>query len=103
MEQGVHSTGSVNELRLVHRLECEATVDCTVVYYKKNFLQVCGSKLAAGLKDGTVVVWNEDGTESFQSKQHSDWITSIRWNREEEKSHLFVTGSEDKVNNLQIE
>ena len=63
---------------------------------------MCGCKLAAGLWDGTVVVWNEDGTESFQSKQHSDWITSIRWNREEVKSHLFVTGSWDEVNNWQI-
>ena len=61
-----------------------------------------GNKLAAGLGDGTVVVWNEDGTKSFESKQHSDWIRSIRWNLEEEKSHLFVTGSDDQVNNLQI-
>ena len=62
-----------------------------------------GSKLAAGLEDGTVIVWNEDGTKSFESKQHSDWIRSIRWNQVEEKSHLFVTGSRDQVNNLQIE
>ena len=80
----------------------QLSIICTVVLNEKSLLQVCGCKLAAGLKDGTVVVWNEDGTKSFESKQHSDWITSIRWNREEEKSHLFVTGSEDKVNNLQI-
>jgi WD40 repeat protein len=70
-------------------------------------LQVDGRKLAAGLDDGTVVVWFEDGTKSFELKQHSDRIfstvVSIRWNGVEEKSHLFVTGSADKVNNLQIE
>ena len=103
MEQEAHSTGSVRGWCLVHRLECETTVNyCTVILNEKSSLQVCGCKLAAGLKDGTVVVWNEDGTESFQSKQHSDWITSIRWNGVEEKSHLFVTGSDDEVNNLQI-
>jgi len=64
---------------------------------------VDGSKLAAGLYDGTVVVWHEDGTRSFELKQHSDWIRSIRWNGVEEKSHLFVTGSDDQVNILQIE
>ena len=69
----------------------QLSIICTVILYEKSLLQVCGCKLAAGLKDGTVVVWNEDGTKSFESKQHSDWITSIRWNREEEKSHLFVT------------
>jgi hypothetical protein len=58
--------------------------------------------LAAGLCDGTVVVWLEDGTKSFEMKQHSDGISSISWNRVEEKSHLFVTGSFDQVNNLQI-
>ena len=66
-------------------------------------LKVGGNKLAAGLDDGTVVVWNEDGTKLFELKRHSDWITSIRWNGVEEKSHLFVTGSVDQVNNLQIE
>jgi len=70
---------------------------------KKNLLlQVDGSKLAAGLNYETVVVWNEDGTKSFELKQHSSWITSISWNGEEEKSHLFVTGSVDQVNNLEI-
>jgi WD40 repeat protein len=64
---------------------------------------VDGSKLAAGLRDETVVVWNEDGTKSFELKQHSSWIRSIRWNGVEEKSHLFVTGSYDEVNNLKIE
>jgi WD40 repeat protein len=66
-------------------------------------LQVDGSKLAAGLQDGTVVVWDEDGTKSFEWKQHDDWIPSISWNGLLEKSHLFVTGSADQVNNLQIE
>jgi WD40 repeat protein len=65
-------------------------------------LQVDGSKLAAGLADGTVVVWFEDGAKSFESEQHSYYINSISWNRVEEKSHLFVTGSAE-VNNLQIE
>jgi WD40 repeat protein len=64
---------------------------------------VDGSKLAAGLRDGTVVVWNEDGTKSFNLKQHSDTISSISWNRVEEMSHLFVTGSHDEVNHLQFE
>ncbi len=62
-----------------------------------------GSKLAAGLLDGTVVVWHEDGTKSFELKQHSDRISSIRWNGVEEMSHLFVTGSDDEVSNLQFE
>ena len=66
-------------------------------------LQVDGSKLAAALENGRVVVWNEDGTKSFELKQHSIVITSISWNGVEEKSHLFVTGSWDEVNNLQME
>jgi WD40 repeat protein len=69
---------------------------------EKSLLQVCGCKLAAGLKDGTVVVWHEDGTKSFELKRHSDRIRSISWNEVEEKSHLFVTGSDDEVNNFQI-
>ena len=81
----------------------QLSIICTVVLNEKSLLQVCGCKLAAGLKDGTVVVWNEDGTKSFELKQHSDLIISISWNGEEEKSHLFVTGSVDQVNNLQIE
>ena len=77
---------------------------CAIFQNEVNLrLQVDGNKLAAGLGDGTVVVWNEDGTKSFEIKQHSDWIISIRWNGVEEKSHLFVTGSLDEVNNLQIE
>jgi WD40 repeat protein len=69
---------------------------------------VDGSKLAAGLNDGAVVVWNEDGTKSFELKiEHSKdlssrEISSIRWNGVEEKSHLFVTGSFDQVNSLQF-
>jgi WD40 repeat protein len=66
-------------------------------------LQVDGSKLSAGLKDGTVVVWFEDGTKSFELKQHSQVVDSINWNGVEENGHLFVTGSDDQVNNLQIE
>jgi len=66
-------------------------------------LQVDGSKLAAGMSDGTVVVWNEDGTKSFELKQHSQEIPSISWNGVKEKSHLFVTGSYDQVNHLQFE
>ena len=100
------STCNDKIMGLVHRLEGVAPKMklCKFSKMKTNLcLQVGGNKLAAGLQDGTVVAWNEDGTESFLSKQHSDWITSIRWNREEEKSHLFVTGSEYKVNNLQIE
>ena len=65
-------------------------------------LQVDGRKLGAGLRDGTVVVWDEVGTKSFELKQHSHWIRSISWNGVEVMSHLFVTGSDDKVNNLQI-
>ena len=52
-------------------------------------------------EDGTVVAWNEDGTKSFELKKHHNWISSISWNRAEEKSHLFVTGSCDMVNYLQ--
>jgi WD40 repeat protein len=104
MEQGAHFTGRVNGCRRVHRLECMATVNyCTVILNETNLLQVCGCKLAAGLKDGAVVVWHEDGTKSFELKQHSKQISSINWNGAEEKSHLFVTGSWDQVNNLQIE
>jgi len=66
-------------------------------------LQVDGRKLGAGLRDGTVVVWDEVGTKSFELKQHSSQISSISWNGMEGKSHLFVTGSDDQVNNLQIE
>jgi WD40 repeat protein len=66
-------------------------------------LQVSGTKLAAGLEDGTVVVWNEDGTKSFELKQHHNRINSLSWNRAEEKTHLFVTVSCDQVNILQIE
>jgi WD40 repeat protein len=66
-------------------------------------LQVDGRKLAAGLDDGTVVVWFEDGTNSFELKQHSKSVTSISWNGVEVMSHLFVTGSDDQVNILQIE
>ena len=89
---------------MVHRLECEATVNYWhVILNEKSFLQVCGCKLAAGLGDGTVVVWFEDGTKSFELKRHSHSIRSIVWNRVEDNSHLFVTGSNDQVNNLQIE
>ncbi len=45
-----------------------------------------------------MVVWNEDGTKSFELKQHSGSVNSICWNGVEEKSHLFVTGSKDEVN-----
>ncbi len=73
-------------------------------FFKVNLrLQVDGSKLAVGLKDGTVIVWFEDGTKSFELKQHSQAVDSINWNRVEENSHLFVTGSDDDVSNLQIE
>jgi WD40 repeat protein len=67
-----------------------------------NFcLQLDGNIFAAGLDDGAVVVWHEDGTKSFELKKHSDWICSISWNGVEEKSHLFVTGGY-RVNDLQI-
>jgi WD40 repeat protein len=80
-------------------------------------LQVDGSKLAAGLGDGAVVVWNEDGTKSFEWKESSGWVfsimmelslhnrsvNSISWNGVEEMGHLFVTGGYDGVNNLQFE
>ena len=71
-----------------------------MILNEKSLLQVCGCKLAAGLTDGTVVVWNEDGTKPFELKRHSDWIRSISWNGVEEKSHLFVTGSRDLMNNF---
>jgi hypothetical protein len=69
----------------------------------QSLLQVCGSKIVARLDDGVVVVWNEGGTKSFELKRHHNWISSISWNRVEEKSHLFVTGSMDMLNNLQID
>jgi WD40 repeat protein len=59
--------------------------------------------MAAGLTDGTVVVWNGDGTKSFELKQHSGTVSSISWNGMEGKSHLFVIGSYDQVKNLKIE
>ena len=63
---------------------------------------MCGCKLAAGLEDGTVVVWNEDGTKSFELKEHSGSVNSISWNGVEEMSHLFVTGSDDQVSHFKI-
>ena len=88
----------------MHRLECKTTANyCTVVLYETSLLQVCGCKLAAGLTDGTVVVWNGDGTKSFELKQHSGTVSSISWNGVEVMSHLFVTGSYDQVKNLKIE
>jgi hypothetical protein len=56
--------------------------------------------LAAVYWEGAVVVWNEDGTKSFEVKGSSIPIFSVKWNVMEEKSHLFVTGSWDQVNNL---
>ena len=78
---------------------------CANIFQNKKYfcLQVDGSKLAAGLNDGTVAVWCEDGTKSFELKQNSKIISSISWNGVEQKSHLLVTGSADQVNNLQIE
>jgi WD40 repeat protein len=86
-------------------MECETISYYTVVLNEKSLLQVDGSKLAAGLWDGTVVVWHEDGTKSFEAKgEHPfGFVSSLSWNGVEEKSHLFVTGSSDRVNNLKIE
>ena len=104
MDQEAHSTGRVKESRRVHRLECETNVITTLWSCTKRVcLQVDGNKLAAGLNDGTLVVWNEDGTKYCEMKRHSWSIRSISWNGVEEKSHLFVTGSDDQVNNLHFE
>ena len=49
-----------------------------------------------------MVVWNEDGTKSFELKEHSGSVNSISWNGVKEMSHLFVTGSDDQVSHLKI-
>jgi WD domain, G-beta repeat len=92
------SSSDINQLLdQVHRLEGESAEG----HWNRSFIfvwQVDGSKLAAGFDNGTVVVWNEDGSKSFKVKHQSGGINCIRWNPVEEKSHLFVTGSDDQVN-----
>jgi WD40 repeat protein len=51
--------------------------------------------LAGGSRDGTLVVWDEDGNDLFDPQEHDDSVNQIRWNKQ--SSNVLVTGGQDMV------
>ena len=44
-------------------------------------MQVNGTQLAAGYKDGSVIAWSyPKGEILFQMKEHKEWVFEIKWN-----------------------
>jgi len=57
-----------------------------------------GSKLAAGCKNGLVVVWNRSGQKLMECHQHHSLVTCLRWNKKPGGTDtLFVTGDSKGV------
>jgi WD40 repeat protein len=57
-----------------------------------------GSRLAAGSSDGTLVIWNEDGTVDCEDQLHNREIICLKWNKFEKGRHLLLSLSKDQVN-----
>ena len=90
-------------------MEREIINDYTMLNNLKRALQISGGILTAGLRYGTVVLWNESQPDKpYEGKEHLNWIDYIKWNKNYghvyigngSVYHKFVTSGGDGVSRL---
>jgi len=93
----------------LRRMERKIAVnDCTMLTNLTRALQRNGRALSAGLRYGTVIVWNEDQPDKpYEGREHNSSIDFIKWNEEYgwmdcHGNSRFLTAGEDGVCHLKI-